>query len=85
MPFVGHAVGYEHVHRRLDPNRYLTPPQGSRKKWKVQIWFRGQRFYLGYWPLLEARMKRDEWLAKHKRQVRFCRRVERDANGEVVG
>ena len=75
MPFVGHAVGYEQQHRKLDPNRYLTRAWGD--KWRLRIWHNGRLYQLGYYTLLEGRLARDRWLVRHSRQVRFCRRVPR--------
>lgn len=73
MPFPGHAVGYVHSHRATDPMRYIDLHYG---KWRVRIPWRGSQVYLGRFAyLVDAKVARDAWLVRHKRQVRFVRRV----------
>lgn len=74
MPFVGHAVGYAKRATPLNPDRYITR---CGRLWRTRIWFDGRWYHVGYFGTrLEAVMARDRWLVKHKRQVRFVRRIE---------
>lgn len=89
MPFVGHAVGYAQQHREYDPMRYIDRHHG-RYRVRIslmincgQCWACKQRpgakryqHQIGAFKfLLDAKLCRDAFLVRHKKQVRFVRRM----------